>query len=160
MEPHGIIVMEGTAAAHGTSAHGWPRLAERAFFTFWCLWSSWAPSPASVGPSSTQAMGLTLWESQAENFGSAHSAHFCQHAEPLVREPLWCSPAKLWEQGHPESWGPNLPQQTNRGRTSWIRDGKLLLQWAWRTECQAKEDYSQALRGFAGNSMGKESAAV
>ena len=92
-----------SAAAHGTSAHCWPRLAERALFTFWCLRSSGAPSPASIGPSTTQATGLTLWETQAENFGSVHSVHFCQHAEPLVREPLWCSPAKLWEQGHPKS---------------------------------------------------------
>ena len=94
----------------------------------------------------------------AENFGSVHSVHFHQNAETLVRDPLWCCPAKQWEQGHPESWGPNLPQQTSRCRTSWIPDGKPLPQWAWRTERQAKEDYPQALRGFPNSSVGKESA--
>ena len=94
----------------------------------------------------------------AENFGSVHSVHFHQNAETLVRDPLWCCPAKQWEQGHPESWGPNLPQQTSRCRTSWIPDGKPLPQWAWRTERQAKEDYPQALRGFPYSSVGKESA--
>ena len=60
MEPHEIVVMKGAADAHGTSAHCLPHLADRAVFTLWCLQSSGAPGAASVGSSTTQAVGLTL----------------------------------------------------------------------------------------------------
>ena len=46
-----------------------------------------------------------------ENFGTVHSVHFHQSAETLVRNPLWWCLAKLWEQGHPESWGPTFPNK-------------------------------------------------